>query len=106
MWVRLVRRTFADRPDWEVINDDVPIGKLYKVAVTIPLFRRGTIFNKLTGESRDVDCVFVIDQQGNPGMMVMDVLEIVDPIRDSGKVRETMDSSGDDGKTRGRTTLH
>lgn len=29
--VKLVRHTFPDRPDWTIIDESVPLGKIYEV---------------------------------------------------------------------------
>ncbi len=31
MLVKLVRHTFPDRPDWIIIEESIPLGKLYEV---------------------------------------------------------------------------
>lgn len=76
---RLVRRSLSDRPDWQVINDDVPLGKVYTVRpIGMQWSRKATLMNKETGEQREVDTVFVQDESGHLGMMILDVLEVFD----------------------------
>lgn len=92
MWARLARHTFKDRPDWIIINEDVPIGKLYKIQMNLmgahPFKRGGIIENSVTGERRPVECVLVTDEQGNTGMMVLEMLEIVGgPLETGGHTR-------------------
>jgi hypothetical protein len=31
MMVKLVRHTFPDRPDWTIIDESIPLGKIYEV---------------------------------------------------------------------------
>lgn len=79
MWAKLVRRHFKDRPDWQIIGDEVPLGKRYRVGILHPLTRKGIIINTETNERRVVDCIFVIDDNNSMGMMVAEMLEIEGP---------------------------
>lgn len=79
MWAKLKTHHFEGRPDWIIVDESVPIGKQYRVGILNPLTRKGVIINTLTGERREVDCIFVIDDNGGMGMMVAEMLEIEGP---------------------------
>jgi hypothetical protein len=50
----LLRRTFKDRPDWVLINEDVPLGTNYQIYAFRP--EGITIINIETKEERPVMC--------------------------------------------------
>jgi hypothetical protein len=56
MIVQLVRHTFPDRPDWEIIGRHVPLGTKYEV---LGFESRGRILNLNTGEVRDMSLYLV-----------------------------------------------
>ena len=57
MILRLLRHAFADRPDWIVVNESVPLGTKYQLLS--PFGRRGTLVNTDTKEEREVLTVWV-----------------------------------------------
>ena len=70
---KLVRRVFADRPDWQVIKDDVPLGKKY---IIVGNAREALLINTETNEKRLVKTYMAIDEHGVKGYLVAEMLEI------------------------------
>jgi hypothetical protein len=72
MRVRLIRYSFPDMPDWDIVNRDVPLGTVYEV---LGYDRNSvTIYDTLTGRSRQVECYFV-ERDGASGYMPCVCLE-------------------------------
>jgi hypothetical protein len=57
MKVRLVRYTFPDRPDWEIIEQKVPLGTVYEV---FGYDRNFFIVNEALQEVRPIDAYYLI----------------------------------------------
>jgi len=57
MKVKLVRYTFPDRPDWEVVERNVPLGTIYEV---FAYDRDFVIVNEELKEVRPIDAYFLI----------------------------------------------
>ena len=57
MKVKLVRYTFPDRPDWEIIEPKVPLGTIYEV---FGYDRDCLIVNDELKASRQVDAYFLV----------------------------------------------
>ncbi len=73
MTVQLIRRNFPDRPDWPVVGENVPIGTRYEVLG----YERGmSILNLISGEMRDVECYFLLGNNGT-GWMPTVCFEVV-----------------------------
>lgn len=70
MKVRLVRHTFIDEPDWEVVSESVPLGTEYEVLG----YQRMTIINLDTKRHKVVPC-YLIRGNGSEGWMPTDCLE-------------------------------
>ena len=49
---RVVSLAFKDQPDWQVLNDDVPIGKVYHILDST--IQTCVMFDKPTGRRRAV----------------------------------------------------
>jgi hypothetical protein len=73
MTVQLIRYTFPDRPDWEVVNKSVPLGTKYEVVGYDRHFR---IMNLLTGEIRPVQSYFLVGNDDS-GWMPVDCFETI-----------------------------
>jgi hypothetical protein len=56
MIIQLVRHTFPDRPDWEIIGRHVPLGTKYEV---LGYESRASIMNLITGETRNISLYLV-----------------------------------------------
>ena len=51
-------RALRDRPDWQILDDHVPIGKVYRIRG----YQRAMMMNVDTGESRWVMCGWDVDE--------------------------------------------
>lgn len=70
---RVVSLAFTDRPDWEVLGDHVPIGKVYHILDES--IKRCTLMNKLTLERREVTAGIDIE---TGRYIPLDTLELID----------------------------
>ena len=70
---RVVSLAFTDRPDWEVLGDHVPIGKVYHILDAS--IQSCTMINKLTGERRAVIAGLDIE---TGRYIPLDTLELID----------------------------
>lgn len=68
---QVVSRAFLDCPDWEVLGDHVPIGKVYRIG-DVQSFG---MLNTLTGEFRNVTCGWDLDTGGWIPLDTMRLLE-------------------------------
>lgn len=73
--LKLVRRTFADRPDWVLVDEGIPIGTVYRM---LELPQEGFVVKRLdTGETRELLAVLVERDGAEPGYMPLEVFEFV-----------------------------
>lgn len=78
MKAKLVRHAFEDRPDWIVIKESVPLGKIYNVVPAPKRYQTGVLVNTITGEKRNVSLVMSVDENGKPnGLMITDMIELI-----------------------------
>lgn len=70
----VIRRHLSDRPDWQILRDEIPIGTKY-IVVGEPIELK--LKNDELNEERQVMCYYVIGN-GKRGYMVADVLQIED----------------------------
>ena len=81
MWAKLISRTLINRPDWVIVKDDVPLGKLYQI-VEVPkgsgkIFRIAELCHPDTGELIDVEILTLVDSFGQIHYMPVGLFEII-----------------------------
>lgn len=81
MWAKLISHTLIDRPDWGIVKEDVPLGKLYRV-LTHPVhgivYRTAELHNLETGEKREVEVYTLYDGESPVGCMPVGLFELID----------------------------
>jgi hypothetical protein len=83
MFVQLIRHTFPDAPDWEVVDTTVPLGTQYEV---LGYDRDMVMFDALTGRSKHVEC-FLLSGNGDVGFLPTCLFEAVEYERDNSNSR-------------------
>lgn len=73
MFVKLIRRTFEDRPDWELINDSVPLGTIYEV---LGFERDAIIGNHILKEHRKVS-LYLLRGNHDEGWLPVECFEVI-----------------------------
>lgn len=73
---KLVRHHLSDRPDWQIMKDEIPLGTIYiLIGEPVELIIR----NDELKEERKVMCYYVIGGPNHTsGYMVADVLEVTE----------------------------
>ena len=76
--VKLVRHGFEDKPEWTIVNEDIPLGTIYEVAFTLPK-NAMTILNQDTKEERQVSVHMMTRDNGKSwGYIPVDCFEPVE----------------------------
>lgn len=74
--MRIVNATFVNNyfePGWQIMDDDVPIGKQYQI--DLERTKSFTIVNPSLGKTGEFDCVYVVSP-GVPGYLPLMALKI------------------------------
>lgn len=73
MKVKLVRYSFPDKPEWEIIRDTVPLGTIYEVLA----HHSGIVVMNEEFGTREIDC-YEVEGNGSTGLLPTCVFEIVE----------------------------
>lgn len=85
MFVKLVRHTFPDVADWEVVDIIVPLGTVYEV---LGYDRDMVMFDAITGRSKHVEC-YLLSGNGDVGFLPTCLFEAVENEGDNTNSRDT-----------------